>query len=465
MLTSGSSSLPPEILLLILDHLPAGALLSLRATSKALLYVITPQVFSHVHLNLSQSRNATENPRRELQCLQSLADPSSTIAPYVTTLYIASQRAGVYMYTSKTDASAKLVVRTVLSDQHLTLSISKLRNLKTVCWGLDLNSDPSDYLISTAGTLSSLPSLKTLMVNIVSSPNRVQNSTLPPFRDFKNLCTLSVAYSADIPRACLQNITAAINASPSLANLSISNSIWTSASRANSIPLHFFLQTSKPELLQLELMDVPLPSAGIREILSHRLQKLSVSIGHDVEFDWRRLWSALQETWITLYILKVSGMESAIDDMLRRMDTSQEETNRTSLIFWDEIIPHHRDFLTKLSVISNFENEWCYGPRAAAALWQCSSLRNLTISVCGVDLSWAEATLSRAREYKNIEFRSLEEPDGAPENCGAWILSDLNIPLEKLKLGIADVTPWPELQKRTTRASEVLLGIPHRYGI
>ena len=130
MLTSGSSSLPPEILLLILDHLPAVALLSLRATSKALLYVITPQVFSHVHLK--PSRNVTENVRRELQCLQSLADPSSTIAPYVTTLYIASQRAGVYMYTSKTDASAKLVVRTVLSDQHLTLSISKLRNLKTV---------------------------------------------------------------------------------------------------------------------------------------------------------------------------------------------------------------------------------------------------------------------------------------------------------------------------------------------
>ena len=240
-----------------------------------------------------------------------------------------------------------------------------------------------------------------------------------------------------MPRACLQNITAAINASPSLVSLSIRNSIWKPESRARakeSIPLQFFLQASRPELVQLELMNVPLPSAGIREILSHRLQKLSVSVTSDlVVFDWRRLWSALQETWITLYILKVSGMESAIDDMFSyllsysglqelnitrsRMD-SQEEENRTSLIFWDEIIPHHRDFLTKLFVRSNFENEWCYGPRAAAALGQCSSLRGLTISACGVDLSWAEATLSRAREYKNVEFHSLEEPDGAPENCG-----------------------------------------------
>jgi hypothetical protein len=244
-----------------------------------------------------------------------------------------------------------------------------------------------------------------------------------------------------MPRACLQNITAAINASPSLVSLSIRNSIWKPESRARakeSIPLQFFLQASRPELVQLELRNVPLPSAGIREILSHRLQKLSVSVTSDlVVFDWRRLWSALQETWITLYILKVSGMESAIDDMfsyllsysglqklkitrLRRMD-SQEEENRTSLIFWDEIIPHHRDFLTKLFVRSNFENEWCYGPRAAAALGQCSSLRGLTISVCGVDLSWAEATLSRAREYKNVEFRSLEEPDGALENCGVCL--------------------------------------------
>jgi hypothetical protein len=39
-----------------------------------------------------------------------------------------------------------------------------------------------------------------------------------------------------------------------------------------------------------------------------------------------------------------------------------------------EIIPHHRDYLNTLSMRSNFENGWCYGPHT---LWQCSSLRDV----------------------------------------------------------------------------------------
>ena len=42
--------------------------------------------------------------------------------------------------------------------------------------------------------------------------------------------------------------------------------------------------------MQLELKDVPLPSAGIREILPHRLQQLSVTTTYDgilIEVDWK----------------------------------------------------------------------------------------------------------------------------------------------------------------------------------
>ena len=50
-------------------------------------------------------------------------------------------------------------------------------------------------------------------------------------------------------------------------------------------------------------------------------------------------------------------------------------------------------------------------------LTRCGSARR-----CGMcDLSSAEVSLSRARKYKNIEFRSLEEPDGALENCGVCL--------------------------------------------
>jgi hypothetical protein len=71
-------------------------------------------------------------------------------------------------------------------------------------------------------------------------------------------------------------------------------------------------------LVQLELGHMPLPSAGISEILSHKLQQLSVStsIGaRHIEFDWKRLWSALQKMGLELPFLKVSGTENAMDEM------------------------------------------------------------------------------------------------------------------------------------------------------
>jgi hypothetical protein len=302
-------------------------------------------------------------------------------------------------------------------------------------WIHDVDCDYSDHLISTAGALSSLPSLKTLDVRILASDGLLM-SPLPPLRDFKNLCTLSVSWvcSYDIPRIyCLQEIAAAINASPSLANLSIFNSGTHPVQREITCPpLQSFLQTSRPELVQLVLKGVPLPSAGIREILSHRLQQLSVATSYDgilTEVDWKGLWSALLETTIELSILTIPRAGNAMDEMftyllsytglreLRIYNDSQEE-DRAGQRLWHEVIPHHGDTLAILSVTSRFEGEWCYGPRAAVTLWQCSSLRDLTISVCPVDSSWAEARLSRARKENKIELHGLKEPDGALENCG-----------------------------------------------
>ena len=215
-------------------------------------------------------------------------------------------------------------------------------------------------------------------------------------------------FFGDIPRAyCLREVTAAINASPSLANLSIGSYILHGVTGIT--PLQFFLQ-SRPELVQLELEHVPLPSAGIREIISHKLQQLSISTPlRDInfEFDWRRLWSALQETRIALSILKVSGMANAMDKMLAyllsyaglqrleitNMDSREKEKeNGASLIFWSKIIPHHRDSLTMLFIQCSLEGGWCYGPQADAALRQCLFLRELILP---------------GTEYRKIELQNL----------------------------------------------------------
>ena len=126
------TSLPSlDILLLIFDHLPVESLLLLRATSKALLHIITPRLFSYVRLLPASYRISTTISHNNLRCLRSLSSPLSTIAPHITSLHIASLRTERYE-NSKDELACKLPVRTVLSPQHLTPCISKLRNLKTV---------------------------------------------------------------------------------------------------------------------------------------------------------------------------------------------------------------------------------------------------------------------------------------------------------------------------------------------
>jgi hypothetical protein len=106
------ASLVPEILFLILDCLPTKALLSLRSTSKAFLHVVTPRVFSDFCFNVCNDN--------QLQRLQSLSNPSCSIALYVISLHIKSLHI----------AGDPKLPRTVLSE-HLAPALSKLRNLKT----------------------------------------------------------------------------------------------------------------------------------------------------------------------------------------------------------------------------------------------------------------------------------------------------------------------------------------------
>src|SRR4029077_5430312 len=155
-----------------------------------------------------------------------------------------------------------------------------------------------------------------------------------------------------------------------LANLSIRN-ICTLMGRqriAKCISFQRFIQTSRPELMQLELERVPLTSIRIRKILSPKLQQLYVSTppsARRIKFDWRGLWSALQETGIELRILRVSGAENAMDEMLTyllsytglkrleildlRMD-SQGAEDRAGRRFWREVVPRHRNGLSTLAI-------------------------------------------------------------------------------------------------------------------
>jgi hypothetical protein len=121
------------------------------------------------------------------------------------------------------------------------------------------------------------------MVDVIGLPNKML--FLPPLRNFKKLCALSISCSGDIDMPkdyCLQEIAAVINASPGLANLSIRSN---SPAKLNCTSLLSLFQKSRPELVQLDLAHVPLSNTGIKEILSHKLQQLSIRI----DPSWRSL--------------------------------------------------------------------------------------------------------------------------------------------------------------------------------
>lgn len=69
----------------------------------------------------------------------------------------------------------------------------------------------------------------------------------------------------------------------------------------------------------------------------------------------------------------------------------------------------------------NFEGAWCYGPMFAAAIQQSFLLRNLTITVRGVDSAWTEAKLSLASANKEVQYLYLGEPYGLAENSAVRI--------------------------------------------
>ncbi|GFF27438.1 hypothetical protein IFM61606_09957 [Aspergillus udagawae] len=442
--------LPPEIIGMMFDCLPLPSLLCLRSACKALLLPTTPRLFSEISFDLSH-----HHPSRQLQLIESIVNPLCTFASHVRILHIAALH---LVYHGAHDSDDLLVDEGPLQDilsEHLGPSLSKLRNLETVRWAYDLDLDPSTTLESVARALSSLPSLQTLIVSIKGQPDAVGEQPLPPLHSFKDLHRFVVTCSGDIPRLyCEREIIPLIEASPALIELSVQNF----AAPANKwlvrecVSLQPFFNTAKPALQTLELVRVPLPSPGLKETLPSTLRQLSVSTppaSRGVDFDWKALWYSLRETRTELSALKVSGSERVMDDMLQyllsynglqkleithlQMDHQHEE-DKLAETFWEKIVPHVRSTLATLAITTSYEGNLCYGPSAAAALSQCSFLKNLTLSVGTVSTPWADEIFSQARNDRRVEFSRLDEPYGSPVNCGALVLCSLGMPLETLVL-------------------------------
>jgi hypothetical protein len=105
------SSRASETIWFILDCLPTEDLLSLRATCQTFLHIITPRIFSNLHL--------CRSIHHQLKCLQSLSSPYCTISPYIISLKIIS---------ADIDCGRDMLKSFV----YFPSAISRMCNLKTV---------------------------------------------------------------------------------------------------------------------------------------------------------------------------------------------------------------------------------------------------------------------------------------------------------------------------------------------
>ena len=146
-------------------------------------------------------------------------------------------------------------------------------------WKYNYENESAFALTPITCALSSLPKLKDVTILIEGGYSDLGECPLPPLRSFRNLSSLSVTCSLDMPAAyCDQEITSVIEASPELVKLCLRNfCIPVSGQSAKTCAsLQRFVGWSWLRLVKLELQNVPLLAVGLERTLSRNLRELTV---------------------------------------------------------------------------------------------------------------------------------------------------------------------------------------------
>ncbi|MCJ1342715.1 hypothetical protein MMC31_000903 [Peltigera leucophlebia] len=474
--------IPLEIISSILDHLPSKDLRLLRTVSKTFLHLINPRVFSEIKLYFRANRYFD----KQLILIKSFSSSSTTVCSFVT--IVRKITLSSIHDSGKRDHNFSIdgEVLKAITSEHLAPFLARLQNLETVDWNHQTSDEPSLYLIAVSQSLSFLPKLRNVAITLDCDHCdfiSLENQKLPPLHTFKNLSSLSISCSEEIPRGyCNQEIATAIAASLNLTRLSLKNRFQARYITEKCSSLQSFLgNATSPQLTQLELHQIPLPAVGLDQTLLYKLKSLTISTWYDsrvLGFACAKFFTTLEEIGVELSQLSVTGMEAGMDEMFSylisyadgleileirhiKMDSENLEES-AGRRFWDQIVPHHKNSLKTLVVMPNFEGAWCYGPMFAAAIQQCFLLRNLTIAVRRVDSAWAEAKISLASANKEVQYVYLGEPYGLAENSAALILNDFPQPLAQLTLITTSESRtrtgdmWPAEWERRTRIIENL---------
>lgn len=269
-----------------------------------------------------------------------------------------------------------------------------------------------------------------------SSPTDVPNYQLPSLRSFKGLSSLSVSSNYSLPSTYYQNeIRPVAEGSPRLTRFCLS----IKDDKLTVPPLHAILgTTSRPDLTDLVLEDVPLLTGSLDHFITKNLRHLTLSAEPPTRrrgrIAWPYVWAALRNSGVQLPSLSVGFFEEAANDLFdylrsysglqelkitgvhwksepfEDISAAQAAEDSAGRVFWNEVVPNHKNSLVELAVHPEFEGMWCYGPLASDAIRKCTSLRKLAIRgyrLQGYDNNW-------------ITSRMTELADNGGCNLGGW---------------------------------------------
>lgn len=270
-----------------------------------------------------------------------------------------------------------------------------------------------------------------------SNPTDAENYQLPILHCFKNLSSLSISSDYSLPSAYYQNeIRPVVDGSPGLTRFCLS----IKDDRMTVPPMQAILGTMpRLDLTDLVLEGVTLPAGSLDPIITGNLRHLTLSpgppFGRRCQIAWASILAALNNSRVKLPSFSVGFFEEAVDDIfdyLRSYSGLQELTiigvhwmpepgdehwaaheaeNLAGRVFWNEIVPNHKDSLVGLAVHPAYNGAWCYGQLASDAIRTCTSLRRLSIHGSYYTESYDESWFSS---------RMTELADNGGWSLGGW---------------------------------------------
>ena len=263
------------------------------------------------------------------------------------------------------------------------------------------------YLITIAQSLSIHTKLQNVSIRIRSYDDDIgslEDHKLPPLHTFKNLSSLSVSCFYDIPTAyCNEQIAAAITASPELTRFTLRNIVdflLIPIDKECTSLQNLFRNVASSQLINLTLGYVPLPAAGLKQILSPKLKSLTIFTPtnfYHLDCAWAKLFTSLSETRAELSTLRITNMDTGMNEMVDYLSSyrgiktlvirgimkdRQDQEDGAGVRFWDKIVPLHKDSLTKLHIQPYYEGSWSFGPSKEEVKEQCSSLGKFIGETC-----------------------------------------------------------------------------------